>query len=262
MPQDLLDGENEKAAVARDEAIRALEGKIAELVGREINVNSPKQVSTAVFGRAQSASRDVLVKASRGLLRDVSPNQRQIAALVLQHRELCRGPVAAARNGANEARRASTVSTVIRSHTENVDDAVDKNEMNRQGDDIERSPLQVSWSDQSSSQHESSVRRLFEAKGCRIHTYWRDPLLELTRPAARSLVAQLESSQCPMGFDPLAKPSKTFVESQTTDFFPTDSSSLILPAATTTAGKKGSFLAYCRDQKKKNPDAIILTRCT
>jgi hypothetical protein len=247
-------------AEARDEAIRALEAKIAGLAGREINVNSPKQVSAAVFGRAQSASRDVLERASRGLLREVSPSQRQIAALVLRHRDLCRGPASAARTGTAETRHASTASSVnglgVES-TRKVDDADKTNQ-----DDVERPTTQLSWGDQVSSQHESSVRRLFEVNGCRIHSYWKEPLLELTRPAARSLVAQLDAAQCPMGFDPLANPSKALVDYQSSDFFMTDGSSPILSAATTTAGKKGSFLAYCRDQKVKYPDAIILTRCT
>jgi hypothetical protein len=239
--------------------IRALESQIADLAGREINLNSPKQVAVAVFGAAQSASRDVLFQASRGMVRGVTPAQREIAALVLRHRELSRGPVV------SEARHASTFQTVPGSvAASGLPEAADPNASDALGGSHDtNASIRASWSDQSSAshQHERSVRGLLEVGDCKIHGYWKEPLLELTRPAARALVAQLDASHCPMGFDPLAKPAKSFLDLQASiDVFVTEDSYQTVSA--TTAGKKGSFLAYCRDQKVKYPDAIILTRCT
>ena len=102
------------------------------------------------------------------------------------------------------------------------------------------------------------VERLFQPAHCQIHPYWKDALLQIHRPTAQLLVAQLDGTQCPLGYDPLAVPVDPLLRRVTTT---TDTATTATSAATTQAGKKGSFLAFCREQKEKYPDCIILTRC-
>jgi hypothetical protein len=262
--------------------VLALEARIESLVGRKINVNSPKQVSLAVFGRVQSASRSVLEEAAAALASSslsphevsgngLSPTQREIASLVLRHRDLtraCGGPSNGNPTGVGSTQRLSSASTMVSNIEEEEsvcdsdgDDSNEVGELERQGSaDAPRS-----WSDHgalSAQHHERAVRALFGRTGNQINRYWEEPLLELNRPSAKALVPQLDSTGCPMGFDPLARP---FVVGSAIMSPELQGSDALGPSAgpqsTTTAGKKGSFLAYCRDQKNKYPDAIILTRC-
>ena len=87
-----------------------------------------------------------------------------------------------------------------------------------------------------------SVDALFDSRGSKIHPFWRDSLLQITKPSARTMVSQLNSQQCPMGYDPAASPG------------------IKTPVTTSEAGKKGSLLHYVRQQKEKYSDCIILTR--
>ena len=43
--------------------------------------------------------------------------------------------------------------------------------------------------------------------GSKIDPYWKQPLLQLSRPSARELVEQLDPLQCPMGYDPKSSPT-------------------------------------------------------
>lgn len=254
--------------------VLALEAKIESLVGRKINVNSPKQVSLAVFGRVQSASRSVLEEAAATALtpsssphgasgNDLSPTQREIASLVLRHRDLTRG--ISNHSGVGGTQSISSISTAV-SNVDEEDsvsdsDGEDSNEVEFFESSGNADALR-SWSDHgvlSAQHHERTVRALFERTGNQINRYWEVPLLELNRPSAKALVPQLDSTGCPMGFDPLARPRMAPLMGREQH-----GSDAIGPSAgpqTTTAGKRGSFLAYCRDQKNKYLDAIILTRC-
>ena len=98
------------------------------------------------------------------------------------------------------------------------------------------------------------VQSLFQGQS-KIHPYWKEPLLQLSRPAARALVEQLDPYQCPMGYDPCATPRNAM---RSTGTETTIDGGL---ASAKTAGKKGSFLAYGREQKEKYPDTVLLTRC-
>lgn len=227
-----------------DNPMAELEAKILDLLaGQAINVNSPKQVSSAIFGRVRSVNRDVLQQAADGQFQ-LTSTQQQLAALVLQHRLLSRGPTGPAKDSNARPRSQQTRSR------ENLDDTP------RMDDGLQTSARLPSNAGQNflADKYETQVGRLFQS-GSKIHQYWREPLLELTRPTARALLAQLDPTQCPMGFDPLASPSKELSQG---------SFQLGNPASLTStiAGKKGTFLAYCRDEKEKYPDAIVLTRCT
>jgi hypothetical protein len=265
-----------------DEVI-ALEARIESLVGRTINVNSPKQVSLAVFGRVQSASRSVLEEAAAALAssslvpREVSgnglsPTQREIAALVLRHRDLTRAcggcPSYDDPTGVGSTLSLSSASTMVSDieEEESVRDSdfEDSNEVGAlESNGSADAPR--SWSDHgalSAQYHERAVRALFGRTGNPINRHWEEPLLELNRPSAKALVPQLDSTGCPMGFDPLARPYVVGSAIMSPELQGSDALGPSAgPQSTPTAGKKGSFLAYCRDQKNKYPDAIVLTRC-
>jgi len=65
-----------------------------------------------------------------------------------------------------------------------------------------------------------------------IDPYWQEALQKITKPSARELTTTQLNPYCPMGFTPQTK----------------------------TAGQRGSLLDYVRQQKRKYPDAVILTR--
>jgi DNA mismatch repair ATPase MutS/predicted GIY-YIG superfamily endonuclease len=184
--------------------------------GTPINVNSHKQVSTAVFGHAQSSSKDILQQAALGKFDNLSNNQRKIATLVCQCREVL------------SARRTNLALEVDKMPLLTDEDGGKEN--------IGSSAL------------DQTIREMFKSKKSKLHSYWKEPLLQLTRPTSKALVYQLDADTCPMAFDPLASPFNSLRGDGST-------------ATTTIAGKKGSFLYYCRQQKEKHPDAIILTRC-
>jgi hypothetical protein len=198
----------------------------------------------------------------------LSATQREIASLVLRHRDLTRAFQASNDNYHGSPQRLPFVPAVV-ADTDEEDsgsdsDGENSSEVEAFESDGHAADTLRSWSDRvgllSTRHHERAVHALFERTGNKISRYWEEPLLELNRPSAKALLPQLDSTGCPIGFDPLARPVATASvlgpELQGSD--------ALGPSAgpqTTTAGKRGSFLAYCRDQKNKYPDAIILTRC-
>jgi MutS domain V/MutS domain I len=104
--------------------------------------------------------------------------------------------------------------------------------------------------------HEQIVETLFASPKSKIDPYWKQPLLELSRPVARELLLQLNSELCPLGFDPEATPQRKSALFSTGTTTTTSTT-----GATTTAGRKGSFLAFVRDQKFNYPQCVTLVRC-
>jgi MutS domain V/MutS domain I len=92
------------------------------------------------------------------------------------------------------------------------------------------------------SSYDLHVEALFDSKCSKIDIVWKEPMLKLTKPSARNMVFQF-APDCPMGYNPLASPLG--VTSST---------------ATLTAGKQGSLLHYCREQKERYSHCVILTR--
>lgn len=200
---------------------QAIHDEIVRLYG-DVNVKSPKQVALRIFGRPQSVSRSALQAAVDD--RYLTADQRRLAELVLEYREVSRMKEA-------EETNESTV--------EMIDELVVHQEELVVPAILEQDEF---------SAHQQLVEGLF-ARGSQVDPYWKEALLHLSRPTARALVAQLDATQCPMGFSPTATPQDVWrLSTETT-------------TSTLTAGKKGTFLAYCREQKQKYPDAIILTRC-
>lgn len=258
----------------KDPVLADLEEEITFLnSGMPINVNSPKQVSVAIFGQSQSTSRAVLLQAAQGIrdnetdqqLLPLTEKQQRLAALVLE----CRG---------YRSRKSCQEETTLTNSKNIASSTVDENVMNNivteeslssktektsrsdnsmvhENNEMDRKksqPPQAPLNPNDASQYERMVDALFENDQNQIHDSWKDVLKQVTRPSARALVAQLDSTSCPMGFNHLAVPHDP-LRGITSDEHST--------ASTTTAGKKGSYIHFCRGSKKKYPDCVIVTRC-
>ena len=184
--------------------------------GQIINVNSPKQVSQAIFGRFQSTSRPTLLRAT------LDGKKRTMANLVLEARELI---------------KTQTEGEILRNNI------VCEASQAEQGSIVERTsayfePRQL---ESPKSAFDVHVESLFDPSFSKINVHWKDPMLRLTKPSSRNMVLQF-TPNCPMGYDPQATASG------------------INSAGTTTAGKQGSLLHYCREQKERYSHCVVLTR--
>jgi len=232
-------GDNESSL---REKLDAVEQQILNLNdGQYINVNSPKQVATAVFGKVQSTSRDVLHQAANGKLKDLENRSQQLAALVLQYRELSRITSAPTNRRPTPTRQRKPFSTLSNTAV-NGDSLPKPDSAERTSKSAAKDPISSTSDERMSvmSTYARQVESLFVSS--RIHDYWKEPLLQVTRPSAQALVSQLDSTTCPMGYHPLAVPHDLLLRSKLSE--------------STTAGKKGSFLAFCREQKEKYPDCM------
>eukprot|EP00934_Nitzschia_sp_Nitz4_P009256 Nitzschia sp. Nitz4//scaffold27_size158506//76952//80746//NITZ4_002602-RA/size158506-processed-gene-0.266-mRNA-1//-1//CDS//3329545494//9246//frame0 len=208
-----------------DQLLLSLQHQITKLNGgTPINVQSPKQVSEAIFGRRQSSNRTILQQAVQD--KDLSPNQRQLAQLVLHCREL-----------------SSAVN--VRQNSVEMSEQTEGEGVTKSVEPTDSQPSQRSPQFSNRHRYEQSVDFLFDSPGSMLDPYWRDPLRNVTRPVARELLKQMDGQHCPMGFDPNATPKGNGVGKKT---------------LVSTAGKKGTFLAFCREQKQIYPQSIILTR--
>ena len=245
--------------------------------GQSINCNSPRQVAAAIFGShpLSSTNQRFLRKVARGDVDLVDEKGRKLAALILQYRSLQRSAAVGDKTAMDEMivkdeellndnhfelNESSVLPSVAPSQFDN-----DLNGTSEPSFSVpEQEAIVVTDSSvepltpiihrrhevESNSFH-SVVERLFQNSKCQIHEYWKEALLPLSRPSAQMLVLQLDPEQCPMGYDPLAVPIDSSFRLATLDG----------NTPSTQAGKKGSFLAFCREQKEKYPDCIILTRC-
>ena len=98
--------------------------------------------------------------------------------------------------------------------------------------------------------HEEIVEGLFaNPKTSKLDEYWKEPLLELSRPVARDLAKQLDPEICPLGYNPDMTAGIAAATSKT--------KKTVGP----TRGRRGGFLGYCRDQKELYPQHVVLVRC-
>ena len=265
-----------------DFKLAALEEEISKLNhGTPINVHSPKQVSAALFGngKQQSTSKAILVAASKGNLLDeftgqpLTAEQQRLAALILECRE-CRYRSSSNNSNDVEEEEMST-STVQESQIKATQFDNERNSFangqqtaTKETTDTKRpqQPQRVLLNANDASHYEKIVDALFQHPKNLVHEYWKEVLKQVTRPSARALVAQLDPTDCPMGYNPLAVPrdplrgaSSTMMMTNNNDDEGETTSATT--TTTTTAGKKGSFLRFCRDAKEKHPDCVIVTRC-
>lgn len=189
------------------------------------------------WGRRPLTTAKVLTQASKGV--GVQQERQQILAnLILQGRALTT-------NRAKQ-RQQSTAFSTLASHNEfgdkgepdGVNDTVESDEDTStewQNEDNSNA-WQKAASALTAASYTQSVEALFYQQS-KIDTYWKEQLLSVTKPSARNMVLQLKTD-CPMGYDPSAAPK----------------------SSETTAVKAGSLLAFVRENKKRYPDCIILTR--
>lgn len=227
-----------------DELLQRLEQEIAQYNhGNILNVNSPKQVSLAIFGTVQSTSREVLMKASQGEGVEYE-RQQKLAKLVLQHRSLTlRKNVRDSTKPQLKSKSTITNAAgacIEEEHVE-INGAVVQPASELKSEGAATGTSQASFS-KPLTPYQQSVDSLFDGRGSKLHSYWKDAILQVTKPSARSMVLQLNPDICPMGFDPSASPG------------------IVKSCANSEAGKKGSLLHYVRQQKTKYFDCIILTR--
>ncbi|CAJ1966258.1 unnamed protein product [Cylindrotheca closterium] len=203
--------------------------------GSPVNVRSPKQVSTAIFGSPQTATKSILMQVANAgndnysAYSDLEEEKKELARLVLEYRELMNHSRAT-----SEVNNDSDPNDMLKVASENLEQAEDS----LNSVDVQDTQNKMVTTD-------DLVESFFSAKQSKIDPYWKEPLSKLSKSTARALLEQLDPFQCPMGYDPSAVPR----------------GSIKKPAATTTAGKKGSFLSFCRQQKQEYPQCVLLVRC-
>jgi len=216
---------SEQQGAVKPSEIETLEAKITELNGGQpINCNSRKQVSKAVFDCKQSASREMLEKATKDP--EVSPHRQQIAELVLKVRSLSSKP-----------------RTSRQQNNSNKDTQHQMRSINGDTGSLpSQSSATIQCDDDGLSSYERQIENLFLSHNNKIDPYWKDILLGLTTHSAQKLVAQLRPT-CPFGFS--------------RDVDPKDPTADVVPS------KKGkqNFVDFCRKQKEKYSNCVILCRC-
>lgn len=195
--------------------------------GVPINVQSPKQVSTAVFGAPQAANKSVLQEAASSQSA-LSQEKRMLAQLILEYRSLLQF----------QKRNASTASTV------EIEDEEDEDE---EAPRVSSKSTTRNKHTKVQTSHEQLVESLFASPGSKLDPYWREPLLQLSKSTSRNLVKQLDPDLCPMGYNPNATPNSRGGTSS--------ASSL------SSQSRRGTFISYYREQKELYPQCVVLIRC-
>jgi MutS domain V/MutS domain I len=222
--------------------------------GQSLNVKSPRQVSEAIFGdKSRSVSRRSLMEAIAS--RSLDPQKQALAKLVLQYRQVHSGKLdqdelfESSHTNSDyifkDIKGSGSIRSPNESSLETLDNVLPTKETlsNRKEKRKSKSPQSKAFSTSDDS-YEDRINKLFEGKS-KLHPYWRDHLLRMTKPSARTIVTQLNAEICPMGYDPLAILNDPL---RVTD------------STVTTAGKRGSLLAFVRDEKLLNPECILIVR--
>lgn len=247
----------------QDELNQIADSLVALNSGEPINVNSPIQVAMAIFGSARPVPREVLLEIMKD--EESTDRQRSIADLVLRYRDLKsqirrKEMVNARESGRSLSSPRSTLATAFSTSaaqgTEKDPAATDETPaIIPQRPSSDRSP------------YGELVDSLFASNRSQLDPYWHEALDRITKPSARALVSQLDPCQCPMGYDPAASPldvmiqppTKGVVSAHSANAGASQAAAAKLPK-TTTQGKKGSLLAFVREQKDKFSDCVVITR--
>lgn len=253
----------------RDELDRIANNLAALNEGRPINVNSPTQVATAIFGGARPVPREVLLD----VMRDEESTERQIsmADLVLRYRDiqsrLRRKEMVNARDNGRPLPRqpslAAAFSTSAGQGTESDAAIADETDETPATDETS-TILSLRQPSSGRSPYGQLVDSLFASEQSQLDPYWHEALDKITKPSARALVSQLDPYQCPMGYDPAASPFDVVAHPQGANDGASQAAGAakVIPKTTnkTTQGKKGSLLAFVREQKEKLSDCVVITR--
>ena len=239
-----------------------LQGEMNTLVGcKDFNANSPQQRSMAIFGEIRSCTKDILkqiANASETISSEhkhISEDKRRLAQHILEYLDLQKlhreqasprlmgdrivnstADVKARKQVESENNSSPFAEATMSSPPVIASISGDDDQKGRKGQ--RRKPRQRPKS------HEENVEKLFSnPQSSQLDPYWKEPLLQLSRPIARDLVKQLNSELCPMAFDPdmtAEGPAKK---------------------KTVTGDKRTGFLGYCRDQKDIYKKHLVLVRC-
>lgn len=240
-----------------------LQEEICKRTGNpDFNVNSPKQVAVAIFGQPQSCTKQVLQEAAMDLM--LPEQKRQLALIILKYKlmtaqqeqkqEQQQSTEEGAETAAETAAEASAPPPPIDSTSEQIlPSSPPPPEPSTSSRPFRRRKLSQTQQSVIKS-HEQVVETLFASPKSKIDPYWKQPLLEVSRPVARELLLQLDSELCPVGFDPDATPQRKSALFSSAISIPTG-------GTTSTAGRKGSFLSFVREQKHNYPQCVMLVRC-
>ena len=231
--------------------------------GKPINCNSPMQVAMAIFGSDRPVPREVLSDVVQD--DDSTDQQRSIADLVLRYRDLKSQIRRTEMGNARESERSlsSPGPTLAAGFSMSAAEGTEKDTAA-----TDETPAIMPKSPSSGrSPYGQQVDSLFASPQSQLDPYWHDALDRITKPSARALVSQLDPCQCPMGYDPAASsldvmiqpPTKGAISTQSANAGASQVAAAKLPKSTT-QGKKGSLLAFVREQKEKFSDCVVITR--
>ncbi|EJK77541.1 hypothetical protein THAOC_00621 [Thalassiosira oceanica] len=264
------DGDGARESELRRGLLRELNG------GADVNPRSPRQVSRLLFGtEGRPTDRATLRSISAGEDGDISSERRDAAALVLECRDLLArvssGGGSSVANGSGGSSFASRLNGLARPNTNmrQTSRASRSNQLIRaanfsklasdgesDGEEYKGGEIRAAEapedvgngfidgptmpppaiSDVPPSPYDRMVADLFSGDAPSIDPYWTEPLLRLAKSSSRSLVKQLRSGVCPMGYDPQAATSST------------------------ATGGTTKLLTFIRAQKARHPDAVLLVR--
>eukprot|EP00548_Thalassiothrix_antarctica_P007419 CAMPEP_0194140440 /NCGR_PEP_ID=MMETSP0152-20130528/9984_1 /TAXON_ID=1049557 /ORGANISM="Thalassiothrix antarctica, Strain L6-D1" /LENGTH=1402 /DNA_ID=CAMNT_0038838687 /DNA_START=399 /DNA_END=4607 /DNA_ORIENTATION=+ len=223
-----------------DDLLNELQLKMIDLNdGKEFNINSPKQVSEAIFGTIhnnnnKSTSRESLLSASFS-----SEKKQSLAQLVLQYRQIKRQNQQQQQK--NQQRQLFTTTTKATKQEESITTSSLSSTTTINNDNKKE---EESW-------YKQFVSSLF-LESSSINLYWKDILMNIQKPSAQSMVLQLNpNNNCPMGYDSLAMPNN-------------DVRRRISGGTNTTPStrpKTGmTLLSFVQDQKRSFPECVLLVR--
>ena len=253
-----------RAGQEQQDELNEIADRLAALNGgKPINANSPMQVAMAIFGSDRPVPREVLLDAVQD--EDSTDQQKSIANMVMRYRdlksEIRRKELVNARE--RERPMSSPGSTLAAAFSTSAAEGTEKDPAT-----TDETPGIMPQSPSSGrSPHGQLVDSLFASPQSQLDPYWHDALDRITKPSARALVSQLDPYQCPMGYNPAASsldvmlrpPTTGVVSAQSANAGASQAAAAKLPK-NTTQGKKGSLLAFVREQKEKFTDCVVITR--
>ena len=246
-----------------------LEKEIYRLANQRFNVNSSRQVASIVFGESgtgrstsKASLQDFIRQADAfGFWLDVEKEDErrrvQVAEKVLEWRaarssirkqnKSPNGLASVSLMGESNAVSARLFSTSRPSSDSATQELGSHGKGNVDGAERQQDPMSsmIDLGKSSQTTLDGPLAHLFgDGPNSIIDSYWFEPLESMEKPTSKMLIRQL-SPMCPMGFDPNASPN------QSKKLASRDGSS---------QGRKGTLLAYVREQKQRFPDKVILTK--
>jgi hypothetical protein len=250
---------------------QVLKNEIQQLnQGQPINVNSSPQVSEAIFGSRQSASKAILEQVVEGTCETPAknPQAQELAARILQLRNVMAMTKAgkttttarlssslSLTNGSTTATTTSRQTNAFSTLSEKVDGGTGSTHSENAPAPVGIPKSTATVGFEEASAYEMYVESFWASPPSQVDVCWSEPLKQLTRPTARKLVAQLIPFICPMGFDPDAAPLHVNFEDGLVSITRENTSKQA------TKAQKGTMLGFVREKKRKYPDCVLLVRC-